>query len=216
MSNLCFPDGFSGKEPTCQCRRHKRCRFDSWAGTIPWRRAWQPTPVFLPGKSQGKRSFAGYSPWSHKKLDMTEQLTCFPFTNLRVRGLREEEVVGALRRMQTRWLTNKFNFTTFPRYTSVQTWIRKYPDTIRTRQAGMVWDPEHAHPHELQASKAQQNSTVEDPCGPEIIKWIINKNYQPRPGNWKWRWRRVISSIWGRVISSIFTRIRKETTWPWP
>ena len=49
-----FPGGASGKEPTWQCRRHKRHRFDPWIGKIPWRRAWQPTPVFLPGESQGQ------------------------------------------------------------------------------------------------------------------------------------------------------------------
>ena len=43
-----FPGGVSGKELTCQCRRHKRCRFSPWLGMIPWRRAWQHTPVFLP------------------------------------------------------------------------------------------------------------------------------------------------------------------------
>jgi len=37
-------------------------RFDPCVGKIPWRRAWQPTPVFLPGESQGQRSLAGYSP----------------------------------------------------------------------------------------------------------------------------------------------------------
>ena len=41
----------------------------------PRRRKWQPTPVFLPGKSHGQRSLVGYSPWGHKELDMTEQLT---------------------------------------------------------------------------------------------------------------------------------------------
>ena len=51
-----FPGGASGKESTC------RCRLDPWVGKIPWRRAWQPTPVFLPGESQGQRSLAGYSP----------------------------------------------------------------------------------------------------------------------------------------------------------
>ena len=45
------PGGASGKEPTCQCRRHKRHGFDPWVGKIPWRRAWQPTPVFLPGEA---------------------------------------------------------------------------------------------------------------------------------------------------------------------
>ena len=44
-------------------------------GLIPWRRAWQPTSVFLPGKSHGQRSLVDYSPWGHKKSDMTEQLT---------------------------------------------------------------------------------------------------------------------------------------------
>ena len=41
----------------------------------PWRRKWQPTPVFLPGESHGQRSLEGYSPWGHKELDMTEQLS---------------------------------------------------------------------------------------------------------------------------------------------
>ena len=63
------PDGSEGRKPRRggqQCtarfvgasghvltvaRRHKRCRFDPWVGKIPWRRAWQPTPVFLPGES---------------------------------------------------------------------------------------------------------------------------------------------------------------------
>ena len=40
----------------------------------PWRRKWQPTPVLLPGKSHGRRSLVGYSPWGHKELDMTERL----------------------------------------------------------------------------------------------------------------------------------------------
>ena len=42
------------KEPACQCRRHKRHSFGIWVGKIPWRRAWQPTPVFLPGESHGR------------------------------------------------------------------------------------------------------------------------------------------------------------------
>ena len=38
------------------------CRFDPWVRKIPWRRAWQPTPVFFPGESHGQRSLDGYSP----------------------------------------------------------------------------------------------------------------------------------------------------------
>ena len=43
-------------------------------GRFPWRRKWQPTPVFLPGKSHGWRSLVGCSPWRRKELDMTERL----------------------------------------------------------------------------------------------------------------------------------------------
>ena len=45
-----FPGGTSSKEPACQCGRHKRHGFDPRVRKIPWRRAWQPTPVFLPGE----------------------------------------------------------------------------------------------------------------------------------------------------------------------
>ena len=44
------------------------------SGSFPWRREWQPAPVFLPGESHGQRSLAGYSPWGHKESDKIEQL----------------------------------------------------------------------------------------------------------------------------------------------
>ena len=50
----------------------KRCEFNPWVGKMPWRRKWQPTPVFLPGKSHEQRSLAGYSPWGLKESDVTE------------------------------------------------------------------------------------------------------------------------------------------------
>ena len=46
-----FPGGANGKEPACQCRRFKRLELDTWVGKIPWRRVWQPTPVYLPRES---------------------------------------------------------------------------------------------------------------------------------------------------------------------
>ena len=58
----------SGKESACQSRQgFKRPRFVPWVGKIPLRRAWQPTPVFLPGESHGQRSLAGYSPWGRSQ-----------------------------------------------------------------------------------------------------------------------------------------------------
>ena len=47
---------------------------------IPCKRAWQPTPVFLPGESNGQRSLAGYSPWDHKELNITE-VTAYTHTH---------------------------------------------------------------------------------------------------------------------------------------
>ena len=82
---LGFPGGSVSKESTLQCRRPG---FNPWVGKIPWRRAWQPTPVFLPGESHGQRSLAGYSPWCRKESDMTEWLSIahhrlkFRFTNI--------------------------------------------------------------------------------------------------------------------------------------
>ena len=49
--------------------------FGPWVWKIPWRRAWQPTPVFLPGESHGERSLVGYSSWGCKESDMTERLS---------------------------------------------------------------------------------------------------------------------------------------------
>ena len=66
------PEVTTGQEPACQCRSHERHGFDPWVGKIPWRRAWQPTPVFLPGESHGQRCWLAYSPWCDKESDMTE------------------------------------------------------------------------------------------------------------------------------------------------
>ena len=55
-----------------QCRRPG---FDPWVGKILWRRAWQSTPVFMPGESHGQKSLVGYSPRGCKESDTTKQLT---------------------------------------------------------------------------------------------------------------------------------------------
>ena len=66
--HLCSND----KESACQHRRHE---FDPWVRKIPWRKKWQPTPIFLPGKSHRQRSLACCSPWGCKESDTAEQLT---------------------------------------------------------------------------------------------------------------------------------------------
>ena len=60
-----FPGGSVGKESSCNAGN---------AGLIPWRRAWQPTPVFLPGEFHGQGSLADYSPWGCKESDTTEAI----------------------------------------------------------------------------------------------------------------------------------------------
>ena len=67
-----FPGGAADKESASQCRRRKRRGFDPWISKIPWRRKWQPTPEFLPGKSHRQKTLAGFGPWDHKESDIAE------------------------------------------------------------------------------------------------------------------------------------------------
>ena len=60
------------KNSPANADRRKRHGFDPWMGKIPWRRAWQPTVVFLPGELHGQRSLVGHSPWGCKESDITE------------------------------------------------------------------------------------------------------------------------------------------------
>ena len=73
-------------DPWCLrvCLQRGRPRFNPWVGKIPWRRKWQPIPVFLPGESHGRRSLVGYSPRGRKESDTTEHLhfTSLHFTSL--------------------------------------------------------------------------------------------------------------------------------------
>ena len=70
-----FPGGKVLKNPPASAGDAGDLGLIPESGKIPWRRAWQPTPVFLPGESHGHRSLAGYSPWGPKESDMTECLT---------------------------------------------------------------------------------------------------------------------------------------------
>ena len=77
-----FPGGASGKESTCQCRRHRRQGFDPWVGQICWRRTWQPIPVFFPGESHGQRSLVGYT--VHRVAKSWTRLKYFSMHNAHV------------------------------------------------------------------------------------------------------------------------------------
>ena len=69
---------------------------ETWVGKILWRREWLPTPVFLPGKSHGQRSLAGYSPWGCKEWDTTEwlNLPLFHFTRRKRGGCRAATTIN--------------------------------------------------------------------------------------------------------------------------
>ena len=67
-----FPGGAVVKYPPANAEDTRDNGSDPWVGKIPWRRKWQPTPVFLPIKSHGKQSLVGYSPQGHKESDTTE------------------------------------------------------------------------------------------------------------------------------------------------
>ena len=84
-----LPWWLSGKEPAYQC---KRCRFDPWVGKILWRRKWQHTPVFSPGKSHEQRTLSrlqsvGSQRVRHNlatKQQHFEKIYLFPFCLLQV------------------------------------------------------------------------------------------------------------------------------------
>ena len=75
-----FPGGISGEESACHCRRHERLGSDPWDEKIPWRKKWQPTPLFFPGKLQGgdPGEPQPVTPWSHKGSRRIEHIhiTC--------------------------------------------------------------------------------------------------------------------------------------------
>ena len=65
---MLFPGGIVVKNLPANAGNIGDHGFNPWVGKIPWRRKWQPTPVFLPRESQGQRSLADYSPWGHKRV----------------------------------------------------------------------------------------------------------------------------------------------------
>ena len=88
-----IPWWFSGKESTCQCRR---CGFDPWVGKICWKRKWQTSPVFLPGKSNGQRSLVGSSPGGRQELDLTEHSTAQGWVQVRELSFLLNEWINSL------------------------------------------------------------------------------------------------------------------------
>ena len=123
--------------------RYKRCGFDPWVEKIPWRRKWQPTKVFLPGKSRGQRSVAVYSPWCRKQSDTTEVTyhACKPrgkgsinlqiYTTIKYKSNSEEEcmVPSFLSQMgvNTIVMILSLSFSPYHPNETMVTWVRRNP-----------------------------------------------------------------------------------------
>ena len=76
---LGFPDGSDRNESACNARDPE---FDPWVRKIPWRREWQPSPVFLNGESHGQRSLVGCSPRGCRERDTDERLILSHFLDV--------------------------------------------------------------------------------------------------------------------------------------
>ena len=75
-----YSEQLAVKKPSAEAEDAGRLRFSPQVGKMPWRRTWQPTPVFLPGESHGQGSLAGYSPGGQKQSDTIEQPSTHPQT----------------------------------------------------------------------------------------------------------------------------------------
>ena len=118
-----FPGGASGKELACQCRRHKRHGFDPWVGKIPLRKAWQPTPVLLPGESPwteepGRLQSMGSQRVGHDWSDLVRMHTQSrnSLTDIEIRlvvekggGEREMNGLGVQGWVEANWLLEWIN-----------------------------------------------------------------------------------------------------------
>ena len=123
-----FPGGASGREPTCQCRRHKRCGFDPWVGKIPWRRAWQPTPVVLPEES----------PWTEESGELQSRAShsvghdCRDWAHMRTRLCMTVCICLSHTCIYTRCVCNG--------YSNLSTWCA-YVCAQSLSSVWLFWDP---------------------------------------------------------------------------
>ena len=113
-----LPWWLSGKESPCQWRRLRKHGYEGdsrnmslipWIRKIPWRRKWQPTPVFLLGESYGQRNLVGYSPWGHKESDMTEQLHLYHLQG-RLALASQQRWSGCVSAPSPPWLLTQLTF----------------------------------------------------------------------------------------------------------
>ena len=149
-----LPCWLSGKGITCQCRRLES---NPWVGKIPWRRKWQPIPIFLSGKSHGQRSLAGYSLWGHKELDMTKRLALSLFRAFSWTAVTEEEALLHL----------------FSRCAEIQ---KQEPVSLRlSEQKAALWE-----------SRSPLGSQLSTGCGRQRAQsWVSHREGPALSGAWE-------------------------------
>ena len=92
------------------CLQCRKPGFDPWVGNIPWRRKWQPTPVFLSGVLHGQRSLADYSPWGHKESNTTEWLTLSLSQTCKENNVLKEKFSFGIRSLSPYELVSQFDW----------------------------------------------------------------------------------------------------------
>ena len=174
-----LPRWLSGKEFTYQCRRHG---FDPWVRKIPWRRKWQPAPIFLPRESHGPRSLAGYSPWGCKELDMAEWLSTNTHEVLQMVWLNEMLHVAALEQRLPVMLSSKGEVRT----TNIS--IKPCISTSQQlRRQGTVTTPLHMRKRKPQASEICPTSHSQRLGSKITEEWnFLVPSKGPRQETW-WR-----------------------------
>ena len=146
------------KRTACQCRTHSRLGFDPWVRKIPWRKKWQPTPLFLPGKFHGQKNLAGYSPQGLKVLDMTENNLDLDLEKAEESEIKLPTSVGSSKRQEssrkisisalltmpkplTVWITRNWaNF--WKRWEYQTTWLASWETYMQVRKQQLELDTE--------------------------------------------------------------------------
>ena len=121
-----FPGGTSGKEPACQCRRHKRHGFNPWVRKISWRRKWQPTSVFLPGESHGQHNLEGYSPWGHTETPPNQLSTDNKFYYVALETMRVWECYSCSYKSSQTFSHNRAVFKSMYSYLFICIFVQFY------------------------------------------------------------------------------------------
>ena len=143
---LGFPGGISGKESAYQCRRHRRRGFNLWVRKIPWRKKWQPTPVFLPGESHGQRDRGAWQATANRITKSQTQLKWLSTVGICIsmmwvrrtdsleQTLMLEKIEGGRRRGQRRmrWLDGIIDSWTWVWVNSRSWWWRGRPGVLQS------------------------------------------------------------------------------------